>query len=321
MAVVNVFWVIVGIFAYSSPCNSHQLSPSSVSSLLELAGFTAPCVSRALAQCHEDSNPLASDPTALAEVHNLTHTIHQLVDAIQVLQNTSQPSTDPQQLSKPRNCHDLKISGDFISGLRRIFPFPCCPDRAINVFCDQVTDGGGWTIIQRRGDFPPYLDFFRTWTEYQRGFGDLNQEFWLGLDNIHQLTSESLQELRVDLGDFDNATRWAEYGFFHVGNVESKYKLSCGRYKGDAGDNLSSHNGMKFSTKDADNDIHNAANCAEAHLGAWWYTKCHASNLNGKYLQGETKENADGVIWHAWRGYYYSLRTVEMKIRPAFPDM
>ncbi|XP_076044809.1 techylectin-5A-like [Oratosquilla oratoria] len=320
MTVVNLFWVIVWIFASSFPCNSHQLSPSSVSSLLELAGFTAPCVSRALAQCHEDSNPLASDPKVSADIHNLTQTIHQLVDAIQVLQNTSQPSTQPQQFSRPRNCLDLKESGDSRSGLRRIFPFPCCPDRAINVFCDQVTDRGGWTIIQRRDDFTPYLDFFRTWTEYQRGFGDLKQEFWLGLDSIHQLTSENLQELRVDLTDFNNVTR-AKYGFFHVGNVESDYKLHCGRYTGDAGDSLSIHNGIKFSTKDVENNIHKTANCATAHLGAWWYYDCHSSNLNGKYLQGQNEEYADGVVWKSWRGYYYSLRSVEMKIRPAFPDM
>ncbi|XP_076045423.1 techylectin-5B-like isoform X2 [Oratosquilla oratoria] len=77
---------------------------------------------------------------------------------------------------------------------------------------------------------------------------------------------------------------------------------------------------MKFSTKDADND-NGKEKCANACSGAWWYNRCHRSNLNGKYLQGQNQKPAKGVVWEDWRGHYYSLRTVEMKSRPAFPDM
>ena len=54
--------------------------------------------------------------------------------------------------------------------------------------CDMVTDGGGWMVIQRRivnGD----VNFTRDWNDYVNGFGDLNGEFWYGLDNIHYLTT------------------------------------------------------------------------------------------------------------------------------------
>ena len=43
------------------------------------------------------------------------------------------------------------------------------------------------------------VDFYRYWNDYKRGFGDLNSEFWLGLDKIHRLTSYNNNTLRVDL--------------------------------------------------------------------------------------------------------------------------
>ena len=73
------------------------------------------------------------------------------------------------------------------------------------------------------------------------------------------------------------------------------------------------HNGMKFSTKDADNDS-DGGNCAQGYHGAWWYYHCHLSNLNGRYLRGPHKSYADGVNWFTFRGHHYSLKTTEMKI-------
>ena len=81
------------------------------------------------------------------------------------------------------------------------------------------------------------------------------------------------------------------------------------------GDSLLKHNGMKFTTKDRDND-HSENNCASFYHGAWWYRNCHTSNLNGQYLRGQHTSYADGIEWSSWTGWQYSLKFSEMKIRP-----
>ena len=182
----------------------------------------------------------------------------------------------------------------------------------LQVYCDQDTDGGGWIVFQRRQDGS--VDFFRDWSDYEKGFGDLEGEFWLGNANLHLLTEACCHELRVDLKDFDNEARYAKYSDFVIGDKSEKYFLTVGGYSGDAGDSLSEHNAHPFSTKDNDND-HSSGSCADKFKGAWWYTACHHSNLNGLYLSGIHESHADGIEWRHWRGHYYSLKFAEMKFR------
>ncbi|XP_073848436.1 techylectin-5B-like [Musca autumnalis] len=73
--------------------------------------------------------------------------------------------------------------------------------------------------------------------------------------------------------------------------------------------------GQKFSTYDQDNDEYEKA-CANEFTGAWWYKACHHSNLNGRYLKGTTVEYAQAVNWYQFKGHNYSLKFVEMTIRP-----
>ena len=177
------------------------------------------------------------------------------------------------------------------------------------------TTGPGWTVFQRRQDGS--VDFYRGWDDYENGFGDLNGEFWLGLHNIYRLTNSDTQyQLRIDLQDFNPVHVHAQYSSFKVFGPGSQYMLRVSGYTGTAGDSLSYHNGMLFTTKDVDNDINEGGNCAVFHRGAWWYKKCHASNLNGLYLAGPhpSIHYADGVVWHSKWGHHYSLKFTEMKI-------
>ena len=185
---------------------------------------------------------------------------------------------------------------------------------SFNVYCDMRTDGGGWTVFQRREDGS--VDFYRGWNDYKSGFGQLTAEFWLGNDKIHRLTAARPRSLRVEVEDWNGVRAYAKYGKFNIGDEHAKYRLDVGSYSGTAGDSLAYHNNMAFSTKDRDNDRWSGTNCAVRFTGAWWYDDCSYSNLNGKYL-GNVKGNWKGVDWWYFKRHRLSLKFTEMKLRPS----
>ncbi|KYO23133.1 hypothetical protein Y1Q_0005581 [Alligator mississippiensis] len=141
-----------------------------------------------------------------------------------------------------KNCKQLRARGNVLSGWYTIYPIGCTH---MTVLCDMENDGGGWTVFQRRTDGS--TDFFQGWAAYKRGFGSKLTEFWLGNDNIHLLTSLGRNELRIDLGDFDNKKYFAKYDSFHILGESDKYKLILGdMVAGNAGDSLSYHNNSLF---------------------------------------------------------------------------
>ena len=174
------------------------------------------------------------------------------------------------------------------------------------------TDGGGWTVFQRRQDGS--VDFYRYWTDYENGFGDLTGEFWLGLSKIHRLTEEGSNTLRVDLGDFEGNTAYANYSTFSISDGSTEYILTVGGYSGTAGDSMDYHNGMRFTTRDNDNDLRSGNNCAQQYTGAWWYKNGYDSNLNGHYFNTSTS-NTQSINWWRWKFVHTSLKFTEMKTR------
>ena len=126
-----------------------------------------------------------------------------------------------------RNCTAAHKSGNKISGVYKIDPDGL---GEFEVFCDQETAGGGWTVFQKRMNGS--VDFYRAWDDYKQGFGNLNGEFWLGLDKIHRLSVSSSYKLGADLVDLHGNTAFAEYSSFGVASEGSKYQLSSGSYSG-----------------------------------------------------------------------------------------
>ena len=90
--------------------------------------------------------------------------------------------------------------------------------------------GEGWTVFQRR--FNGSVDFNQNWTDYKHGFGNLSNEFWLGLDRIHRMTTDKENILRIEIEDFEGEKRYAEYRPFQILNECEQYKLVIGNYSG-----------------------------------------------------------------------------------------
>ncbi|XP_058861391.1 tenascin-like isoform X6 [Acipenser ruthenus] len=209
----------------------------------------------------------------------------------------------------PRDCSQALLNGETSSGLYTIY-LKGEESQPVQVYCDMATDGGGWIVIVRRQNGK--LQFYRNWKNYTAGFGDMNDEFWLGLDSLHKITSSGQYELRVDLRDRGESA-YAQYDKFTISDPRSRYKINVGGYSGTAGDSMSYHQGRPFSTYDKDNDIA-VTNCALSYKGAFWYKNCHRVNLMGRY--GDDN-HSQGVNWFHWKGHEHSIEFAEMKIRPS----
>ena len=98
-----------------------------------------------------------------------------------------------------------------------------CTTVIINGYCDTLTDGGGWLVVQRRTNGPG--SFHRNWDDYEKGFGSLTGELWYGLRALHCLTQHGKWELRIDF-TFDNGTKsFMHYNHFSVGPATDNYRL------------------------------------------------------------------------------------------------
>ncbi|XP_065424114.1 fibrinogen-like protein 1-like protein [Chrysemys picta bellii] len=182
----------------------------------------------------------------------------------------------------PKDCSN--IPRDSPSGVHVIQPAGS-PPRV--VWCDMDTEGKGWTVVQRNS-YNTEITWKESWSTYKYGFGNVQQDYWLGNEYLSLLTRQNIYKVRFVVKDKSNNTRYAEYDIFSVEDELSGYPLRLGRYSGDGEDYLTTyhsglggiHDNMKFSTTDKDQD-QASGNCASSY-GGWWYDKCQNVLLNGK---------------------------------------
>ncbi|XP_064881268.1 fibrinogen beta chain-like [Oncorhynchus nerka] len=249
-----------------------------------------------------------------------------------------------------KECEDIFRKGGRDSGMYLIQPDSFY--QPYKVYCDQTTQKGGWTTIQNRKDGS--VDFGRRWDNYRSGFGNIAfdvgkghcntpGEYWLGNDRISQLTKQGPTEVLMEMEDWSGNKVHAQYRKFTIQGETSNYILAIDGYSGTAGNvmldgattlfgenrTMTIHNGMMFSTYDRDNDNWTPGDpskqCSREDGGGWWYNRCHSANPNGRYYWGGayTRYMAkhgtdDGMVWMNWKGSWYSLKAICMKIRPYF---
>ena len=226
--------------------------------------------------------------------------------------------------SSINECCDIAVRDHYFSanknssGVYNITDF-CQQGTTVQGYCDTLTDGGGWLVIQRRKDGSE--NFHRYWWEYGMGFGSLTGEFWFGLNALHCLTSQGQWELRIDLKLTNGTMIYLPYKQFAVGPASEQYSLTISGFTGYTTDPFLSHltpsrtgnalNTMKFTTRDQDND-RGSNNCAllpsiDYRAGGWWYNGCTNLFLNGPY---------DNIYRIYLNGQWQSAPFMEIKMRP-----
>ncbi|XP_065190306.1 angiopoietin-related protein 7-like isoform X2 [Sycon ciliatum] len=195
-----------------------------------------------------------------------------------------------------------------------------------DAYCDMATsDGGGWTVIQRRKGGA--LNFSRSWEEYKHGFGELLGDFWLGNDKIHRLTTGQEVDLRMEVhGQLEHKgsveKHHLTFSGFRMAGEEDNYRLHIGPYltgtiRHSGIDALMAyHNNSQFSTYDRDHDL-SSKNCAAVFRGGWWYNACkrfdlNEENINVKLLTLYAHRKDYNQFDHAVGDVVFA----EMKIRP-----
>ncbi|KAM8934331.1 ficolin-1-A-like [Pelodytes ibericus] len=217
------------------------------------------------------------------------------------------------------NCMELLNSGFLFTGWYTIYPDGKKP---LTVLCDMDTDGGGWIVFQKRSDGS--VNFNRDWETYRKGFGSQLSEFWLGNRNIHLLTEQGQFTLRIDFEDFEGNCTFATYSDFCIEDEMKNYALRYSKFAGgNAGDSFETQKEEAFSTLDRNNDKSkkDGQSCAQYFKGGWWFEACHESHLNGEYLKGSHNIKGKGIIWHSFRGNFYSLKATQMRFRPEIRQM
>ena len=130
---------------------------------------------------------------------------------------------------------------------------------------------------------------------------------------LHCLTNQGQWKLRIDFTLTNGTKSYLSYNNFAVGPANSQYQLNISGFTGITDDPFTTYplSGMKFTTKDKDNDLHSGGNCATDYdgknAGGWWHRSCSHIHPNHQYQSSYTI-----VLYNKW----YPVSFIEMKIKP-----
>uniref|UniRef100_A0A6B0V7N9 Putative ficolin/ixoderin n=1 Tax=Ixodes ricinus TaxID=34613 RepID=A0A6B0V7N9_IXORI len=210
---------------------------------------------------------------------------------------------DPCNTNKPGNrtvsCAQLRRQGHNMTNQYNI-----TPHNKFLVWCDMETDGGGWTVIQRRSKTEGEgTEFERSKKDYDDGFqNSKSSSYWIGNENIHALTTNpnSKQVLRIEMTRNTKEKIIVQYTTFKVASKKEYYQLTIGGYSSPNGSNydaLKHHNGGEFVI--ANGSYHHDL-CARSRIsGGWWFPfrSCMQSNLNGRKLK-QSSASYEGLSYY-----------------------
>ena len=169
---------------------------------------------------------------------------------------------------------------------------PCSGDQPFSyaklaVYCDMETDGGGWTVIQRRNASMGWVNFTRGIADYEKGFGDLDGEFWMGLKKIYELTNRQSVAMKVSVWDSNGRYYYWNYPLFRINTRNNWYSLSTSMTVGRGSANYSPFGYEGRSTYFFAYDYYSSNNCGFSRQSGWWYYNklCGnaRANLNGRH--------------------------------------
>ncbi|XP_059083504.1 uncharacterized protein LOC131880813 [Tigriopus californicus] len=200
------------------------------------------------------------------------------------------------------------------------------PSKAVRVWCEL-----GWTTMLIRhkdgllSNETHYFDGSNDMTKYQATTLDSNaghsiNEYWIGLDNLHNIVAGSDHEMIVNLWDAHGKWAQAHYQTFSIGNKSSNYALTLRGFQNstgmsEAGDSLGDQSGLAFS-------LNGNSSCNVKHLASGWLEEksdmggiCTRANIFGNNEQ-KPDDSDHQIAWRSFRGSHRNLGYVNVQIRP-----
>ena len=168
-----------------------------------------------------------------------------------------------------------------------------------------------------------WVNFTRNISDYEKGFGDLDGEFWIGLRVIHELTNQQNMALKMKMWDGKRYTMNWNYQLFRIYNKNNRYALY--QLSGSSGDGPYDAFGQTINSN-TDFQTYDYYRpgwgiCGYTRQSGWWYytTHCNShSNPNGRHQPSGIcgiDQTGERLIWKISSGYRIYTHS-EMKIRP-----